>query len=138
MKSIASSLLKVALLGVLLFNVSCSEEADVEAVAEKFLTHINKLEFKEAKEYCDEKLASIFGMLEGSTTMFKDISKENVPTFKIKGLEIKDDVATVKYVQTKDGETKEETLILKKIEGKWKVSSNKEDVNGIDNQQKLN
>lgn len=127
-----SSLLKVTLLGVLLFNVSCSKENDVEEVASNFLTHVNNLEFKEAKEYCDEKTGSMIGMLESLSAMAKDMPKEEKATFKITGSEIKDDVATVKYNQTKGGETKEEKLILKKIDGKWKVSMNKEDVNKED------
>ncbi|NJM80716.1 MAG: DUF4878 domain-containing protein [Flavobacterium sp.] len=131
-KNVMSSLLKVTLLGVLLFNVSCSKENDVEEVASNFLTHVNNLEFKEAKEYCDEKTGSMIGMLESLSAMAKDMPKEEKATFKITGSEIKDDVATVKYNQTKGGETKEEKLILKKIDGKWKVSMNKEDVNKED------
>lgn len=131
-KNVASSLLKVALLGVLLFNVSCTKENEVEEVASKFLTHINNFEFKEAKEYCDEKTGSMIGMLESLSAMAKDLPKEDKATFKITGSEIKDNVATVKYSQTKGNETKEETLILKKIDGKWKVSMNKEDANKED------
>jgi ribosomal protein L33 len=131
-KKVTSSLLKVAMLGVLLFNVSCSKEAEVEGVAEKFLTHLNNFEFKEAKEYSDDKTASMLGMLEGFSSMAGNMPKEEKATFKITGSEIKDDVATVNYTQTKGGETKEEKLILKKIDGKWKVSMNKEDANKED------
>lgn len=131
-KKSASSFLKVTLFGILLFNVSCSKENEAEQVAEKFLTHINNFEFKEAKEYCDDKTAPMIGMLESLSAMAKDMPKEEKATFKITGSEIKDDVATVKYNQTKGGETKEEKLVLKKIDGKWKVSMNKEDSNKED------
>lgn len=131
-KITTSSLLKVALIGILFFNVSCTKENEAEQVAEKFLTHINNLEFKEAKEYCDDKTAPMIGMMESLSAMAKDLPKEEKATFKITGSEIKDDVATVKYNQTKGGETKEEKLVLKKIDGQWKVSMNKEDANKED------
>lgn len=131
-KNLVVSVLKVVVLSVLLFNVGCSKESEVEAVAEKFLTHLNKFEFKEAKEYCDDKTAPMIGMLESFAAMAKDLPKEEEATFKIIGSEIKDDVATVTYNQTKEGQTKEEKLILKKIDGKWKVSMNKEDANKED------
>lgn len=124
----ATSLLKVVLIAALFMNVGCSDKSEVEKVADKFLTHLNNFEFKEAKEYCDDKTASMLGMLEGFSAMAKDeAKKEDKATFKIISSEVKDDTATVKYSQTKEGETKEEVLNLKKIDGKWKVSMNKED-----------
>lgn len=124
----ATSLLKVVLIAALFMNVGCSDENEVEKVADKFLTHLNNFEFKEAKEYCDDKTASMLGMLEGFSAMAKD-QKADKATFKITGSEVKDDNATVNYTQTSGKETKEEVLNLKKIDGKWKVSMNKEDAN---------
>lgn len=125
-----SVLLKVLILGLSLLLVSCGKESGgPEEVTEKFLGHVNKLEFKEAKEYCDEKTGSLIDMLAGLSGMAKDLPKDKKEDIKVEILktDIKDDVATVTYKQTGEGESKESKLILKKIDGKWKVSMNKED-----------
>jgi hypothetical protein len=122
-------LLKVVVLGLSLLMVSCSNDGAPEEVAKKFLGHINKLEFKEAKEFCDEKTASLLDMLAGLSGLAKDMPKDapKIAEVEIVKTDIKDDVATVTYKQTEKGETKESKLILKKIDGQWKVSMNKED-----------
>ncbi|MFD2907484.1 lumazine-binding protein [Flavobacterium ardleyense] len=136
-KKKAISLLKVVLVLALFTNVACSDKSEVENVANKFLTHLNKLEFKEAKEYCDDKTAPLLGMLESFSAMAGK-TDEKIAEFKITGSEVKDDKATVTYTQMKDGETKEETLNLKKIDGKWKVSMNKEDAKKEEGKKSLN
>ncbi len=115
------------------FFASCSSDNDPEAVAEKFLNHVNKGEFKEAKEYCDEQTASLIGMMEsmaGDKT--KELKDQNIKT-EIISSEVKDDKATVKYKSTggKAGATTgaEQTLNLVKVDGKWKVTIDKENAN---------
>ena len=124
-----SVFLKVVVLGLSLLMVSCAKEGGPEDVAKKFLGHVNKLEFKEAKVFCDEKTASLLDMLSGLTGLAKDLPKDSKKDIEVEIVktDIKDDVATVTYKQTEKGETKESKLILKKIEGQWKVSMNKED-----------
>lgn len=103
--------------------VSCGkDENGPEAVAEKFLNHIENGEFKEAKAYCDDTTGSMIGMLES----FQDAmpKKEDVKPVEILSSEVKDDQATVTYKGSKD---EEEKITLKKIDGSWKISINKED-----------
>lgn len=131
-KSIASKAFLI--LGFLSFTffASCSNENDPEAVAKKFLDHVNKGEFKEAKEYCDEQTASLIGMMEsmaGDKT--KELKDQDVKT-EIISSEVKEDKATVKYKSTggKAGTAgAEQTLNLVKVDGKWKVTIDKENPN---------
>ena len=114
------------------FLTSCSNDSNPEAVAEKFLNHINKGEFGEAKKYCDKKTADLIGMMESMTAgkeaelKGKDIKAEIVSS------EVKDDKASVKYKTVgKDApaEAKEQSLELIKEDGKWKVTIDKENAN---------
>ncbi|VDH05947.1 Lumazine-binding domain [Bergeyella zoohelcum] len=107
--------------------VACNSGNSPKSVATKFLEHVNKGEFEEAKKYCDGPTADLMGMINsfGGNTMKEELAKKG----KDKKLEIirveeKDDKAKVYY---KEGKGKEESLDLKKIDGKWKVSINKED-----------
>ncbi|MEZ0005233.1 hypothetical protein ABH942_000584 [Flavobacterium sp. 28YEA47A] len=121
------------ILGFLSFSffVSCSNDSNPEAVAEKFLNHVNKGEFKEAKEYCDEQTASLIGMMESMAGAKKDELKKNDAKVEIISSEVKDDKATVKYktVGGKAETSAEQTLNLVKVDGKWKVTIDKENAN---------
>lgn len=113
------------------FLASCSNDNDPEAVAEKFLNHVNKGEFKEAKEYCDEQTAQLIGMMESMVAGKKDEMKNADAKVEIISSEIKDDKATVKYKTTggKEAATTEQSLQLVKVDGKWKVTIDKENMN---------
>lgn len=131
-KSIAGKAFLI--LGFLSFSffVSCSNDSNPEAVAEKFLNHVNKGEFKEAKEYCDEQTASLIGMMESMAAgAKKDELKNNDAKVEIISSEVKDDKATVKYktVGGKAPNAAEQTLNLVKVDGKWKVTIDKENAN---------
>lgn len=110
------------ILGVLFMAVSCSNSNSPEAVAEQFLNHMADANFAEAKKLCDTETASIIGMLE---SMGGDVdaagSDEKI---EIVSSEIDGDTAVVKY--TSSLEEGEKSLDLKKIEGEWKVSFDKE------------
>lgn len=112
------------------FFVSCSNDGNPEAVAEKFLNHINKGEFNEAKEYCDEQTASLIGMMESMVADKKEEMKNNKEKIEIISSEVKDDKAKVKYKST-GGEAAgvEKSLDLVKVDGKWKVTFDKENAN---------
>lgn len=130
-KGIASKAFLI--LGFLSFSffVSCSNDSNPEAVAEKFLNHVNKGEFAEAKEYCDEQTASMIGMLESMAAGKKDELKNNKEKIEIISSEVVEDKATVKYKST-GGEAStdaEKTLNLVKVDGKWKVTIDKENAN---------
>lgn len=121
------------ILGFLSFSffVSCSNDSNPEAVAEKFLNHVNKGEFAEAKEYCDEQTASLIGMMESMVAGKKDEMKKLDAKVEIISSEVTDDKATVKYktTSTKEPAGTEQTLNLVKVDGKWKVTIDKENAN---------
>lgn len=107
---------------ILTVFVSCmKDDNSPEVIAEKFLNHIEKAEFKEAKLYCDEKTASMIEVLESFATSFP--KKDAVDSVEILSSEIKDDQATVTYSMSKK---EEEQLTLKKVDGQWKISIDKE------------
>jgi hypothetical protein len=113
------------------FLASCSNDGNPEAVAEKFLNHVNKGEFKEAKEYCDEQTAQLIGMMESMVAGKEDEMKKLDAKVEIISSEVKDDKATVKYktTSTKEPVGKEQSLQLVKVDGKWKVTIDKENMN---------
>ncbi len=103
---------------------SCGGGADTpEKVAEKFLQHIAKSEFKDAKELATgdaviktiETLESFASMSEmgGEKPEAKEVKIENMKC------DTKEDAAACTYTQ--DG--KEGNIDLKKVDGAWKVSS---------------
>lgn len=116
----------VILMFSLLVAVSCQKEEGPEDVAEKFLTHISKAEFKEAKEFCDEKSAGFLDMMAGMVGDNKP-SDEEAGTVEILKSEINEDKAKVTYKNS--NEEGEKSLDLTKIDGKWLVTINKEDQN---------
>ncbi|MBX2980258.1 MAG: DUF4878 domain-containing protein [Flavobacteriales bacterium] len=97
-------------------------------VAEKFLTHTNKLEFKEAKAYATKSTGDMLDMIAGMAGMMGD--KNEAKSFKITGETIDGDKATVTYrSEDKDAD---ESLSLVKEDGKWLVNMSKEDMNKED------
>lgn len=102
---------------------SCGGGADTpEKVAEKFLQHIAKSEFKDAKELATgdavktiETLESFASMSEmgGEKPEAKEVKIENMKC------DTKEDAAACTYTQ--DG--KDGNIDLKKVDGAWKVSS---------------
>lgn len=96
-------------------------------VAEKYLTHLNKMEFKEAKAYGTEKTAGMLDLMAGMAAM---MPKGESTGFKITNEVIDGDKATVTY--RNDGKDEDETLTLVKQDGKWLVDMAKEDGGGAD------
>ncbi|MFN4198846.1 MAG: lumazine-binding protein [Flavobacterium sp.] len=114
------------IMSFLFVAVSCNKEEGPEQVAEKFLSHINKAEFKEAKEFCDEKSAGFLDMMAGMVGDNKPTDEEAGKVEIIKS-EVNDDKAKVTYKNSK--EEGEKSLDLVKVDGKWLVTINKEDQN---------
>ena len=112
------------LLGLLL--VSCSSN-NPKVVAEKFLKAVNKLDFAEAKKYCDKDTQDLLSLMESfSKGEEAEKAKTNAhdDDFIITKVEENGDKAKV-YYKTKESE-KETSIDLKKVDGKWLVSINKE------------
>lgn len=93
-------------------------------VATKFLTHIDKKEFKEAKAYGTKATGELLDMVAGMASM---MPAEDPKGFTIKEEKIDGDKATVTY--RSNGKEADETLNLVKEDGKWLVSMSKEDLN---------
>jgi len=118
-----------SLLAVLSFSLfSCSGNGP-EGVAEKFVVLTSQGDFTEAKKYCDESTAAMMNMAETLVAGKKEELKEKNKDIKVDIIssDVKDDKATVKYNIVNGETTSEEKQIdLKKIDGEWKVSLNKE------------
>ncbi|GIJ95182.1 DUF4878 domain-containing protein [Capnocytophaga stomatis] len=112
-----------------LLTASCSGDSP-KSVAEKFLTAMENQNFEEAKKYSDDSMKQLL-------TMLDDMPKENNKKaenakVKVTKVEKEGDKAKVFYIIESseiEGESKEQSIDLKKIDGKWKVSFNKEDAN---------
>lgn len=110
---------------------SCSGD-NPEGVAEKFLNHVNKGEFEEAKKYCDKKTGELIGMMASMAGGKEAELKDKDIKAEIVSSEIKEDKATVKYKTVgKDApaDSKEQSIDLIKEDGKWKVTIDKENMN---------
>ncbi len=102
-----------------------------EGVTKDFLTAMQKVDLEKAKELCAPETASLITMMEtyGKAEMEKaklEAKDKGVKEIKIISSKIDGDKAKVVYTA---GDEKEETMDLKKIDGKWKVSVDKEGMN---------
>lgn len=109
---------------------SCSVDSP-KNVAEKFLTAMENQDFEEAKKYSDESMKRLLNIL---NEMPKDDNKKNENAkIRVTKVEEEGDKAKAFYIVEggveAEGENKEQSIDLKKIDGKWKVSFNKEDAN---------
>lgn len=110
---------------IALIAVACGAgSATPSQVAEKFLTHTNKMEFKEAKEYSTKATGEMLDMVAGMAGMMGE--QPPAPSFKITGETIEGETATVTY--RTEGKDADESVSLIKEDGKWKVNMNKEDL----------
>lgn len=105
---------------------SCGGSDTPEKVAEKFLTHVAKSEFKDAKSLATGEAAKTIETLESLSSMGGE--KPEVKDVKIEDMkcDTKEDAANCTY--KKDG--KEGTIDLTKVDGKWKVSNYPKEMGG--------
>jgi len=111
-----------------IFISSCGGGVGPKETAEKFLTHLNNLEFQEAKAYATEGTASLLDMVASFAAMSDE--KPEATAFEILDVTEDGDKATVTYKN--EGAEEAETLTLVKQDGKWLVDFNKEDMNKED------
>ena len=115
-------------LAAALFMAACGSKADgPKEVATKFLTHINAMEFEEAKQYGTKETNDLLDMLKGFAAMGGEEQKPEATAFTITDVKEEGDKATVTYMS--EGAEEAETLELVKQDGKWLVNINKEDMN---------
>ena len=110
-----------------LFFASCSGDNKPKVVAEKFLKAINKLDFTEAKKYCNKDSQELLSVMESfSKGEEAEKAKTNASDDDFTITKVEEDGDKVKvYYKFKDSD-KEIALDLKKIDGKWLISINKE------------
>ncbi len=115
-------------LAAALFMAACGSQADgPKEVATKFLTHINAMEFEEAKQYGTKETNDLLDMLKGFAAMGGEQEKPEATAFTITDVKEEGDTATVTYKG--EGTEEAETIELVKQDGKWLVNINKEDMN---------
>lgn len=113
--------LVIAAIVVIAF-ASCGDKGNTpEAIATKYLNHLNKKEFDEAKKIATEETGQMLDMMKsfagvGGAQEAKEVKIENMKC------ETTEEASVCKY--TADG--KEESLNLVKKEGKWLVDQKKE------------
>lgn len=113
MKTLAKVL---GVLVVLAMFASCAKKGP-EQVAEKFLTHLNKLEFAEAKKYATESTQKMLDLL-------SQFPNQEAKEVKIENLKCTEEGDKARCTYTVDG--KEESIDLVKVDGKWLVDMQKE------------
>ncbi len=104
----------IGLLAVIVLIVNCSGSKRPEAVAEKFLKHMNNKEYAQAKELGTEATIQMLSIMEQFST---DVPVQEVEIKNMK-CDIVEDIANCKYL--KNGE-EEEDIKLVKVDGNWKV-----------------
>ncbi|MGF1566041.1 MAG: DUF4878 domain-containing protein [Flavobacteriales bacterium] len=116
------------ILAAALFMAACGSKADgPKEVATKFLTHINAMEFEEAKQYGTKETNDLLDMLKSFAAMGGEEQKPEATAFTITDVKEEGETATVTYKS--EGSEEAETLNLVKQEGKWFVNISKEDMN---------
>ena len=114
-------LLTLVVIAIAIISLNACKHADTpEKVAEKFLKHINKKEFTDAKKLATDSSAASIDMLESFSKMGGDQAKES----KIENLKCTENgnKATCNY--NENGEAKKLDLVKK--DGKWLVEMKKE------------
>lgn len=114
----------IAALFVAFLVTSCSNNSP-KSVAEKFLTSMENSDFEEAKKYADDSMQQMLGMLSG---MGKELPKGNEKK-KVTITKVEEDGDNAKAFYKVEGEEEEKSIDLKKVDGKWKVTFNKENSN---------
>ncbi len=121
------TLMKIAVIfaAVIAFNACKSGGGNPEDVAKKFLDHLNKKEYAEAKKLGTENTVQFISMIESFGGAMDGEEEKEVKVENMK-CEVDGDKAHCTF--TSDG--KEDKLDLVKQEGKWLVDMKKEDPMG--------
>lgn len=114
-------LLSLAIIALAVITINACKSSDTpDKVAQKFLDHINKKEFTDAKKLATPESAASIDMLESFSKMGGDQAKEA----KVEGLKCKEDGDKAACDYTENGEAKKLDLVKK--DGKWLVEMKKE------------
>lgn len=139
------SLFSVLLISMALLFVQCKggksgkvNMSKPEDVSLAFLRYFSQLEISKAKELCTPEGQEMMGMLEGMMGMMGEEEKKQilaesesaVKALKKSTCKINGDVAKCTVCCSPTGEESEEPIELRKIDGKWYVHMDKENMGG--------
>ncbi|NTW31710.1 MAG: hypothetical protein HGB12_03645 [Bacteroidetes bacterium] len=118
-------LFKLAIIAIAVISFNACKNSDTpDKVAEKFLNHLNKKEYAEAKKLATTESAASIDMVESFSKMGGDQTAKEV---KIEGLKCKVEGEKAACDYTENGEGKKIDLVKK--DGKWLVEMKKESPN---------
>lgn len=111
---------------VLVFMNACKNDSKPEAVGEKFLNHLNKQEWAEAKKLGTEATGQMIDMMESLSKMGGEAAKpKDVKPVTIKETKVDGDKAVLSYCCDEKGQDGKVNVV--KVDGKWKVDMKKEE-----------
>lgn len=125
MENKISSMLSISLIMLFLIITSCSNENKPEVVAEKFLTHLSKGEYEEAKLYATENTKTLLNFIKNNSSTTKKDDKSSEEKFEHVKTIINGDEAVCTFKK----DSIEEKIPMKKVDGKWLVDLKKETLN---------
>ncbi len=127
------NLVKFTTLLVVSFMIACSGGSGPKSVAENFLKATQAEKFDDAKKYCTDETGKLLDMMSSFAKMGDKDKKEKKEEkkFTMGEEKIDGDNASVTYkMEGKDAV--EQTIKMKKVEGKWKVAISKDDMSKKD------
>ena len=124
MKKILLSLAAVFVLAVAV--TSCSSNSP-KAAADKFLTNLYHMNYKEAKEVATEDTKKMLEMMESFSAMMPDSAKENAKKIKLDIKDVKEEGDKATVIYTTSESTGDQKIDLVKQNGKWLVQYSKQD-----------
>ena len=120
--------LAVVMLSTTLFLTSCKNASDPESIAKEYVKALNNNDFKKAAEFCDENTAKLMTSLEQLSKLAgSDAKSKDKSSYEFVKSETNVDKASGTFKDSKKGEM---IVTLVKVDGKWKVSMNKEGLGG--------
>jgi len=116
------NLFKLAIIAIAVISFNACKNSDApDKVADKFLNHLNKKEYAEAKKLATTESAASIDMVESFSKMG---GEQAVKEVKIEGLKCKEEGEKAACDYTENGEAKKLDLVKK--DGKWLVEMKKE------------
>lgn len=121
----------ILLIGLLFSLFACKPKQNTpEAVADAFLSALEKSDFEAANKLITAESQSVFELLQSFISSM-DVETMGHYEHKISGFELKEDSAIVVcelWTSEQPSDKEEQKLLLKKIDGSWKVSLEKGDI----------
>ncbi|HEC29516.1 MAG TPA: DUF4878 domain-containing protein [Gammaproteobacteria bacterium] len=119
-----SHIIRVLILFIFTGLVAACSPASPGEVAKKFMTHLSKAEFNEARQYASEQTGQLIEMMgKMGAPMGAKMKKNENYSFILLNEKIEGDKATVEFRNKEGGQV--QTMHLIEEKGKWKVHEEK-------------